>query len=567
MDSRSPIKERLDGPSLAALIRGGAKRVEVNRHQVDRLNVFPVPDGDTGTNLSLTLRACAEAIPDGEIRAGKVAMAAAKGALLGARGNSGVIFSQLFRGWAKALEDKESVSPLDWARAMEKGVEMAYKAVMKPVEGTILTVARAAAREALAASRPGSDLDQILTAAITAAQRALAKTPEQLPVLKEAGVVDAGGQGYLFFLEGCRQALRGEAVTTEASLFEKGAAAGAASRGEGPFEQGQDQYSAPEQFRYCTEFILKGRQLPLNGLRKSLESLGDCLLVVGDPEAAKIHIHTDHPGLVLEQALRHGDLHEIHINNMVEQAANRMAEQRENQTAKPLRAEREAAGDAGERRPIGVIAAAPSEGWARMFQEQGAAAVVDGGTSRNPSASDWLAAMEKAAVDFCLLLPNHPNLILAARQAAQIFGEDRAQVVATRHLPGGLAAMLAFDPRKSAGELQFAMAKAGQGTRCIEITRAVRDASLNGVAVSEGDLIGLLDDRLIAGGKELTEVVRSALAAAGDGWELVTLYQGEGADAAESESLIEEIERNCSGAEVERVATGQPLYPYIIGLE
>ncbi|MBM7867026.1 DAK2 domain-containing protein [Heliobacterium gestii] len=559
MDSRFPIRERLDGPAVAALIQGGAGRVEANRQRIDQLNVFPVPDGDTGTNLSLTLRACAEAIPGGEVRAGKVTMAAAKGALLGARGNSGVIFSQLFRGWAKALEDKDTVTPLDWARAMEKGVEMAYKAVMKPVEGTILTVARAAAKEALAAARPGSDLDRILTAAVTAAQRALDKTPDQLSLLKEAGVVDAGGQGYVFFLEGCLQALRGESgepIDSDAMTPVPEAVPAEATAPGGPSSEREPAEAAPERFCYCTEFILKGRQLPLDGLRKRLVDMGDCLLVVGDPDAAKIHIHTDHPGLVLEQALQCGTLHDIHINNMVEQAKARAAV-----------ISGEAVKDEGTRTPVAVIAAAPSAGWARLFQEQGAVAVVDGGTSRNPSANDWLAALEKASADFCLLLPNHPNLIMAARQAVQIYGEDRAAVVATRHLPGGLAAMLAFDPGKDVRDLQAGMEKAGRDIRCLEITRAVRDATVNGVAVREGDLIGLLDDSLIAGGVELSGVVREALTVAGGRWELVTLYQGEAVDPSEVERLIEVIEAACPDAEVEAVTTGQPLYPYIIGLE
>ncbi|MTV47651.1 DAK2 domain-containing protein [Heliobacillus mobilis] len=551
-ESKSPTKEnrRLSGIEVAELIRGGAAQVEQNRQYVDRLNVFPVPDGDTGTNLALTLQACAEAMPAEEISVGKVASAAAKGALLGARGNSGVIFSQLFWGWAKAMEENETISPREWAQAMEKGVERAYKAVMKPVEGTILTVAKMAAREALAAARRGSDMDEVLAAAIEAGKRALAKTPEQLPALKEAGVVDAGGQGYLFFLIGCQQALTGEATS---------APNGTAKPFESPYSDEKDGASSKEliessprreenmEFPYCTEFILRGQNLPFEVLQEILKPLGDCLLVVGDRETAKIHVHTNHPGVVLEKALAYGSLHQVHINNMAEQA--------------------EAKQEILPRRPIGFIAATPSEGWAALYREQGAIGILDGGTSRNPSAQDWLSAIERANTDFSLLLPNHPNLIMAARQAVQMIGEDRAAVIGTRHLPGGLAASLAFDPDKSVEDNMKMMEAAARAVHSLEITWAVRDASVNGRDVKQGDLLGIFDDKLVTSGNSVPPVTLEALDHSGEEWELITIYTGENVSDEDVETLKDAIGSAYPDVEVHQIQTRQPLYPYIFGLE
>ncbi|MBC9783343.1 DAK2 domain-containing protein [Heliobacterium chlorum] len=558
-ESKLPTKDhrRLNGIEVAQLIRSGAVQVEQNRQYVDRLNVFPVPDGDTGTNLALTLQACAEAMPKEEPSVGKVASAAAKGALLGARGNSGVIFSQLFWGWAKAMEETETVSPREWAQAMEKGVERAYKAVMKPVEGTILTVAKMAAREALAAARRGSDMEEVLAAAIEAGKRALAKTPEQLPALKEAGVVDAGGQGYLFFLIGCHQALAGEAASAPNGTFEPS---------ESPYFDEKDRSSSTAliessphreenmEFPYCTEFILRGQNLPLEALQESLKPLGDCLLVVGDRETAKIHVHTNHPGVVLEKALAYGSLHQVHINNMAEQANNR-AEQAEAEQEIPPQ------------RPIGFIAATPSEGWAALYREQGAMGIIDGGTSCNPSAQDWLSAVEKANADFCLLLPNHPNLIMAARQAVQMIGEDKATVIGTRHLPGGLAASLAFDPDKSVEDNIKMMEAAAGAVHSLEITWAVRDASVNGRDVKEGDLLGIFDDKLVSCGNSVPPVVLEALDRSEEEWELITIYTGENVSDEDVETLKDAIGSAYPNVEVHRIQTGQPLYPYIFGLE
>ncbi|MDD2420860.1 MAG: DAK2 domain-containing protein [Heliobacteriaceae bacterium] len=538
--SRFPNRSHgLNGEEIARLLRGGADYLYERRELVDAMNVFPVPDGDTGTNMALTLQACTKALPEQAEPAGKMAALAAKGALLGARGNSGVIFSQLFWGWAKALEGRPVVSARDWAQAMEKGVELAYQAVIKPVEGTILTVARAAAKAATKTATRANNLEEVLAAAIDQGQRALAMTPDLLPALKDAGVVDAGGQGYLFFLEGCFQVLKGgEAILSTQPGELTARPAGVV------FE-----HCEPVYYPYCTEFVLRGRHVPVEVFRYSLQAFGDCLLVVGDEEVVKVHIHTDHPGKILEKALPYGSLHEIHISNMQEQTIRQGEKNNRSQV------------------PVAFVTAAPSAGWGRLFTEQGAVQTVMGGAAHNPSAQEWVKAIEATATDFTILLPNHPNLILAARQAAQICGTEKVGVVPSRHLPGGLAAALAFDPQKTAAENKAAMETAAGRVHAVEITRAVRDAVVNGHQVKCGEILGLVDDTVAAHGVELESVVLEAVGGPGREWELITVFTGEDLTAAVAEQLSEVLAAAYPQAEVEILPAGQPLYPLIIGLE
>ncbi|QGG48100.1 DAK2 domain-containing protein [Heliorestis convoluta] len=541
--SKSPKDRRvaLRGNDVIRLLQGGAFYVAQKKDIIDRLNVFPVPDGDTGTNLSLTLQSAVASLPVDEDHVGKVAALTAKGALLGARGNSGVIFSQLIWGWAKELEKKKVVTAQDWAGGMVKGVELAYSAVMKPVEGTILTVSKAAALAAQKAAKRGHSFDEVFMKAIEAGQEALARTPELLPILKEANVVDAGGQGYLFFLQGSYKALQGETWED----------AGAVEFVEEDWQKRERFHQKIEEathFTYCTEFIVRGQALPIQVLRHSLEKYGDSVLVVGDATVAKCHVHTDRPWLALEKGGLYGTLHEISISNMKDQ-----------------RREKESL--LVDKVSLAMIASAPSEGWAQLLRKQGVRAIVSGGSTCNPSAQDWVRAIEEAGTTFAILLPNHSNLILAARQAVQMIGADRALVVPTKNLASGLAAAFQFEPEKSIEDNMKAMSQGYEALRYAEITRAVRDVTIHGIEVKEGQLLGLYDHKVVASGTVMEEVIVQTIQQERDDWELISLYTGEGLEKQEIENVIAVLEEHFPDAEIEQFETGQPLYPYLIGLE
>ncbi|WP_170270089.1 DAK2 domain-containing protein [Heliorestis acidaminivorans] len=545
MASKSPKDKnyKLSGEDLVRLLQGGAYSVEQKKAQIDQLNVFPVPDGDTGTNMALTLKSAVASLPgEGEKKAGKIATVAAKGALLGARGNSGVIFSQLIWGWAKAIEKNTLVTPQDWAQGMVKGVELAYSAVMKPVEGTILTVAKEAAQEAKKrAKRKDISFEELFLIATEAGQEALSRTPELLPVLKEAGVVDAGGQGYVLFLQGIYKALLGETTEEEGDLQPFLQSVEADWQKRNAFHLTGAKEREATHFTYCTEFILRGTALPLQALRHRLEDIGDSVLVVGDSNVLKCHVHTDRPGLALEKGGFYGTLHDITISNMKDQ----------------LRPKSE----------VAFIASAPSEGWAQLFREQGASAIVMGGSTSNPSAQDWVEAIEKANAAYTILLPNHPNLTMAAGQAIKMIGEDRVMMVPTKHLAGGLVAALAYDSNKSVKDNVQVMTEGYHQVECAEITKAVRDATINGITAKEGQFLGLLNHQLVASGTVIEEVIVQTIERNDEDWELITVYTGAGLEREEIDRVIKTLQERFAEADIEEITAGQPLYPYLIGLE
>ncbi len=547
--------EACDGPTLRAALAAATAWLEQNAERINALNVFPVPDGDTGSNMWLTMQsAVAEAnrvAP--EATAGAVARAASHGALMGARGNSGVILSQILRGVARALDDRPTFGAAELAAALTEGAATAYKGVIRPVEGTILTVAREAAESASQAARDGADLLQTLAHAVQAAKESLARTPTLLPVLAEAGVVDAGGQGYLAVLEGLWRHFRGEEQTETAT---------APSATDKPVV-------AEATYGYCTEFIVRGENVDEEELRRAIASMGDSVLVVGEPGLIRVHVHTFDPGAVLSFALRHGTLHKIKIDNMQEQhreyLLGRPPEAAPTQQTKAEPAHDESAGR--QQRDVALVAVASGNGLTEVFRSLGATIVVHGGQTMNPSTGELLQAVESAPAQAVVLLPNNANIVSTAQQVLPL-STKRLVVVPTQTLPQGVAALMAFNYEADLEANAEAMERAAEQVRTIEVTRAIRAARVDGLQVREGDAIALVDGRLVSTGAELDGVVFAALAAGGiEQAELVTIYFGEGSSRQEADSLATRIEEQWPGRTVEVVDGGQPHYPYIISLE
>lgn len=567
--------EQLDGVVLRAMIQAAASWLDVNKGSVDALNVFPVPDGDTGTNMCLTLQAAVrevEKLRDDSV--GRVAEAAAQGSLMGARGNSGVILSQFFRGFAKAVSGRETINAAWLAKGFQGAVRQAYQAVLRPVEGTVLTVAREAARAASETARANSDLLVVLEATLVQARRTLALTPTMLPVLREARVVDAGGKGLVVALEGAIRVLQGgqvadwERVAQEEHEEERrGKEQATGARALGPEEAAE-----ALKYKYCTEFIVKGEtRLNLERIKRDLGPHGDSMLVVGDGKVAKIHIHTNRPGFVLEYAVKLGDLMEIQINNMAEQNRQLVEEGRAPGTealpgergefAEPPPAAQEPT------KPLGIVAVAVGEGLEEIFRSLGADVVVRGGQSMNPSTEQILAAVEQTNAEAVMILPNNSNVILTAGQVKDLT-QKRVAVLTTKTLPQGIAALLAFDASRSLEENVRGMSEAAGAVRTGEVTYAVRRTKFNGVEVEEKDFIGLFDDQIKAAGKSLPEVAETLVREmVGEQSELITLYRGAEVEEADSSRLAERIRALYPDCEVEVHYGGQPLYYYLISVE
>ncbi len=604
-------RDSLDAGDLARAIVAGTEWLGANKELVNSLNVFPVPDGDTGTNMHLTLLSAvreAEKAEGGSLA--QVAEAAAMGSLMGARGNSGVIFSQLLRGFARGVEGKAGLRAQDLAMALQGAAAMAYKAVMKPVEGTMLTVAREAARSATQGARAGLDVLALAQKVLEDARVALERTPEMLPTLKEAGVVDAGGQGLVFFWEGAVRALRGEVtVARQEPVLQVargvGAAPGRAARR--PEEVAEESL----RFRYCTEFLLKGRALPLDQVRLDLADAGDCLLVVGTSDVAKVHVHTNHPGRVLEYCLRLGDLHEVQINNMVDQheefeaagpsqgsipspspspstipgaGAGRGETPKAGASprgqAPPLeRAGTSTGGEAhvsssGQRptaeaaeKPVGVAAVAVGEGLTTILRSLGADVVVEGGQTMNPSIEELASAVRQVNARSVIILPNNSNVILTAERTRD-FVDKAISVVPTRTIPQGVAALVAFNAAADIAGNERAMNDALGQVSTGEVTYAVRNSSVNGFTIDENDIIGIKDGEICAAGKDRDEVALSlASQMVSSESSLLTIYHGQEVRAAEAQALGEKLADIHPHCEVEVHYGGQPLYYYIMSVE
>ncbi|WP_449241190.1 DAK2 domain-containing protein [Desulfoscipio gibsoniae] len=535
-----------DGEQMKYMLVGAANLLAVNKSEIDALNVFPVPDGDTGTNMYLTLLSGvkeARQVESGEIS--DVIAAAARGCLMGARGNSGVILSQIFSGFARALEGCSRAGAADMARAFVSGAEVAYRAVGNPVEGTILTVCRETAIGMEKAAARSKDPVRVLVLGYRAAGRALARTPEQLPVLREAGVVDAGGKGLVVILEGIIQSLKDAAARRNIELFDL-----AASQQKEFIDSRAKDFTADIEFTYCTEFILMGRNIPMDTLRQELSPYGDCLLVVGDDRAAKVHIHSNHPGLVLECGLKYGALQSVQIGNMEEQS-------------QELRRENAV----GEAKPLGVAAVGTGEGIATILQSMGADVVIEGGQTMNPPAEQLLDAVNSVNASAVILLPNNKNILMAARQAAAMAAKE-VHVVPSISIPQAFAALLAYNPYAAAGENAGKMEEASGEVKTGEVTVAVRDAVIDGNNICKGDFIGMADDRLVAAGRHLDALVGDLLRIMIDEEAgLVTLYYGAGMTGAEAREITGKMEEEFEELDFELHYGGQPLYQFIISVE
>ena len=528
------------GRGLRRALEASTAWLERHVEIINALNVYPVPDGDTGTNMLLTMRAALQELNNSPAEsASAVAHAVSYGALMGARGNSGVILSQLFRGLARSLDKKETFTAQELAEAMTEASAIAYQGVIKPVEGTILTVGREAADAAVAAAEENNDLLYVLERTVTEARHSVARTPSLLQVLADAGVVDAGGQGLFVILEGALRLLQGKAVETALEL--------AAAVDFRAFEG--------EEYGYDTQFVIQGENLNVEEIREAIATMGDSVLVVGDYHTVKVHVHTEEPGTPLNYGAGLGSLSDIVIENMQQQYQEFI---RDHVQPPPVAEE---LGDTA------IVVVAPGAGLARVFESLGVSAVVPGGQTMNPSTQEILKAIESLGAEKVIVLPNNVNVIMAARQTRELSQKEVA-VVPTRTIPQGISAVLAFNYQADLETNAQVMEQAAHSVSTAEITTATRAAQINGVCVEEGEIIGLLDGELTASGGDLKEIVREMLCQMqADEHEIITIYYGEDIAGAEAEELADEIRAGYSDQEVELVDGGQPHYRYIISAE
>lgn len=559
MSERAPLRQ-IDGNELKKLFGAGAVWLERNAHFVNSLNVFPVPDGDTGTNMLLTMQAAMrEAHASHSANAGEISAAISHGALLGARGNSGVILSQIMRGFARGVDKREKIDAALFADALVEASRTAYKGVVKPVEGTILTVIREASDRAVLAASQSDDVGYVLEKTVDAARSAVVRTPQLLPVLKDAGVVDAGGEGLTVFLEGALKYLNGENLESE--IVHGGA-------------QHLEQIAREEGWGYDIQFHIRGKALDVDAIRETISGMGESALIVGDETLVKVHVHAPNPGDIVKYGAEQGALVNIIIENMQEQYVDFMA----GHTAD----ERVGAENLGAILPhekiqvpaateiqsgIATIAVAPGSGLRMIFESIGVSAMVNGGPTMNPSAQDLLEAIARVAAEQVILLPNDKNIILAANQAKELTNKE-VHIIPTRTVPQGLAALLAFNYQADIETNLQLMTSAMKRLRTVEITRAVRSAHINTLHVNEGQPIALLDGELVRAEDDMPSLLLHTLHDAGAAEnEIITLYYGSEVDMASAEQMRSLVQHEFPEQEIELHSGGQPLYPYIISIE
>ena len=536
-----------DGQTLKEMFASGTVWLEKSAPDINAINVFPVPDGDTGTNMVLTMQfALGEAKLNSDNHVSSVAKSLARGALMGARGNSGVILSQFFRGLAKGLEGKTHFGGGDFARALAEASQTAYKGIVNPVEGTILTVLKDASKAAQKAVKNDDALVSVLETAVKSAEDSVARTPSLLPVLREAGVVDAGGQGLYVLLDGVLQFLKGEShkmqyrrprlVVAEAAIASRAA-------------QMPAHLETP--YGYCANFVLEGQNLNLGKIEKDLKKKGQSLIVTGDDTLVRIHIHSFEPGEIMGYATRLGKLHDITINNMDDQYAEFIKMQKERMPSVD----------------IAMITVATGDGFLELFNSLGNIIIVPGGQTMNPSVRELWQAVESAPSNNIILLPNNKNIVSAASQIHSLTSK-KVKVIPTRNIPQGIAALLAFDYDKNLEKNARTMEEAASKVRTIEVTRAVRETCLKGLKIRKGQFIAILNDEdLIARADKVEDVILEALGKAGvEKAGIVTVYYGAEIKGAEAQGIAQEI-RDRYHTEVEVVYGGQPHYNYIISLE
>ncbi|KUF36427.1 MULTISPECIES: DAK2 domain-containing protein [Lysinibacillus] len=548
--------QSLDGIKFAEMVQMGAHHLYQNANYVDSLNVFPVPDGDTGTNMNLSMTSGAK---ETELAAsehiGKTAQALSKGLLMGARGNSGVILSQLFRGFGKFIEKEATIDAKGFAAAFQAGVDTAYKAVMKPVEGTILTVAREAAKKGVEVAETETDIIAVMEAFTAEAKASLDRTPELLPVLKEVGVVDSGGQGLLFVYEGFLASLKGEPLPekNDATLDDLINA---------EHHRVQDFMNTEDiEFGYCTEIMVRleeGKEpFDEEHFRNELNPLGDSLLVISDEEIAKVHIHSEQPGSVLSIGQKYGSLIKIKVDNMREQHSAIVGEEHKAPTtAKKV-----------EKHPYAIVTIAMGEGVAELLRSIGASYVIEGGQTMNPSTEDIVKAVQEIGAEKVLILPNNKNIVMAAEQAVELLEIDAA-VVPTKTIPQGMAAILAFNPEAAVDLNKKTMSDAFANVKTGQVTYAVRDTSIDGVEIRKDDFMALAEGKIVLSTPALKDAAEKVITDLVDeDAEIVTVIYGEDTTEQAASALAAFIEENYPDVEVELFDGKQGLYPYIISVE
>ena len=548
----------IDAKLLAKMFLAGAKNLEVKKEWINELNVFPVPDGDTGTNMTLTIMSAVKEVNGLEdVQMTTLAKAISSGSLRGARGNSGVILSQLLRGFTKGIRDLKELDAVALARAVDKGVETAYKAVMKPKEGTILTVARGVADKALELAEDAEDLQTFLEDVLEEGRRVLAKTPDMLPVLKEAGVVDSGGQGLMVVLEGAFDAFMGKEVDL---TFDAGENA--------KVVKVTPQAEADIKFGYCTEFIIvlnkKFTAEDEVDFKAYLSSLGDSIVCVADDEVVKIHVHTNDPGLAIQRALTYGSLSRIKIDNMREEHQEKLIKDAEKVAAQ--QAEEEAA--KAPKKEVGFISVSIGDGFGQIFRDLGVDYLIEGGQTMNPSTEDMLTAISKVNAYHIFILPNNKNIILAANQAKALTKDKDIIVIPTKTVPQGITAVINYVPEKSVEDNEKDMTEEISRVKTGQITYAVRDTHIDDKEIHEGDIMGIGDHGMLAVGKEVAAVAKETVEQmVDDETELISIYYGEGFTEEEAEALAGELEEQYDYCDIEVNCGGQPIYYCIISVE
>ena len=543
------------------MVQAGATRLNKQAEYVNSLNVFPVPDGDTGTNMGMTIENGAKEVSDRTASTvGEAAGIFAKGLLMGARGNSGVITSQLFRGFSQSVKDKEELDGAALAVAFQSGVEVAYKAVMKPVEGTILTVSRGAAIGAKKKAESTNDAVEVMRAALEGAKTALAKTPDMLPVLKEVGVVDSGGQGLVFIYEGFLSALTGEFIASEEF---QATPATMSEMINAEHHKSVAGHVATEdiKFGYCTEIMVALKQGPTyvkdfdyDEFRNYLNNLGDSLLVVNDDEIVKVHVHTEDPGLVMQEGLKYGSLVKVKVDNMRNQHEAQV--EKEERQAKPV-----------EEKEYAIIAVVAGDGLADIFKAQGVDYIISGGQTMNPSTEDFVKAVEELNARNIIILPNNKNILMAAQSAAEVIDQPAA-VVETKTIPQGLTSLLAFDDSKSIEENYERMSASLEDVVSGSVTTAVRDTTIDGLEIHENDNLGMVDGKIVVSNPDMMETLEETFAHMLDeDSEIVTIYVGEDGSEELANELAQVLAEKYEDVEVEIHQGGQPVYPYLFSVE
>lgn len=545
------MKRELTASDIKNMVIGATDALRAACDEINALNVFPVPDGDTGTNMLMTMQSVVEELQGGGDDIKAYATAIKDGSLRGARGNSGVILSQILRGFSDVLLESETIDARAVERALNRGSRVAYEAVMKPVEGTMLTVIKDMARAARKAARKSEDITAIMAVVVGEGEQSVERTPDLLDVLKDAGVVDAGGKGLAVMAEGALAALKGEAV--EAKTV---SAAGAPE----VFEDQEIDLT----YLYCTEFLLKSGTLDIERFKKSIRSYGDSMLVVGGEGTYRTHIHTNEPGKVLALATKQGELSQIKINNMREQSEERAAKLVARSDA---RQRDEAISGKKATKEIAVVAVAAGEGIKQILRSLGVAAIVNGGQTMNPSAADIAEKIESARAGRVIVLPNNKNIILTAEQASSLTKKD-VSVVPTRSIPEAFAALLAYDPEKAVKENREAMAKALKTVKTGEITRASRDSKARVGEIKKGDVIGILNHEIVVRGKQVFTAGEKLIKAMLDeDSEVLTIITGDGLKPDQILKFGEKLKKDYPDLEVDIHDGGQPLYPLIVGVE